>query len=143
MNTAQRIAETVDRHLIEKTEIVVFGSAALLLDPRFAEHLAARVTNDVDIIIPAEREMKVEADRGFWSAIESANKELEPEGLYITHIFPEREVTLTPEWQQHTVRLEMQALEKLSISRPRALDLVVSKMGREIPPVIPSPKGMP
>jgi hypothetical protein len=73
--------------------------------------------------------MKIGADRGFWRAIEKANHELEPEGLYITHIFPEREVTLTPEWQQHTVRLETPTLERLSISRPRILDLIVSKMG--------------
>jgi hypothetical protein len=130
MNTAQRIAEAMDRHLAEKTEIIVFGSAALLLDPHCAQHLTVRVTNDVDIIIPAEREVKVDADRGFWKAIESANKELEPEGLYITHIFPEREVTLTPEWKQHTVRLETPDLEKLRVSRPRVLDLVISKMGR-------------
>lgn len=130
MNTAQRIAETIDRHLTEKTEIVVFGSAALLLDSRYAPHLAARITNDVDIIIPAEREIKMDADRGFWGAIEKANNELESEGLYITHIFPEGEVTLTPEWLQHTVRLETPGLEKLSISRPCVLDLVVSKMGR-------------
>jgi hypothetical protein len=130
MNTAERIAAAVDRHLADNTEIVVFGSAALLLDRRYAQHLSARVTNDVDIIIPAQREMKIEADRGFWRAIEKANHELEPEGLYITHIFPEREVTLTPEWQQHTVRLETPTLERLSISRPRILDLIVSKMGR-------------
>ena len=130
MNTAQRIAESIDRHLAEKTEVIVFGSAALLLDLHFAKHLTARVTNDVDIIIPAEGEVKVDADRGFWKAIESANKELEPEGLYITHIFPEREVTLTPEWKQHTVPLKTPGLERLSISRPRVLDLIVSKMGR-------------
>lgn len=130
MNSAQRIAETLDRHLTEKTEIVVFGAAAVMLDPRYTQHLNARVTNDVDIIIPAEREVQVDADRDFWNAVEKANKDLESEGLYISHIFPERQVTLTPEWQQHTVRLETPGLKKLSISRPRALDLVISKMGR-------------
>jgi hypothetical protein len=130
MNTAQRIAATVDRHLVEKTDIVVFGSAALMLDPAYAQHLATRMTNDVDIIIPAQRELQVESDKGFWDAIEAANKELKSEGLYITHIFPEREVALTPEWQQHVVRLETPNLEKLTISRPRVLDLAISKMGR-------------
>lgn len=130
MNNAERIAGSLDHHLTEKTEIVVFGSAALLLDPRYARHFAARVTNDVDIIIPAERELKVDSDQGFWRAIEAANKELEPDGLYVTHIFPEREVALTPEWQQHTVRLEIPNLNNLTIVRPRVLDLIVSKMGR-------------
>lgn len=130
MNNAERIAASLDRHLTGKTEIVVFGSAALMLDSRFARHLSARITDDVDIIIPAAREMKVDSDAGFWRAIETANKELEPEGLYVTHIFPEREVTLTSEWQDHLVRLETPALKHLSIARPRVLDLIVSKMGR-------------
>ena len=130
MNNAERIAASLNHHLTEETEIVVFGSAALLLDPRYARHFAARVTNDVDIIIPAERELKVDSDQGFWRAIEAANKELEPDGLYVTHIFPEREVALTPEWQQHIVRLEIPNLNNLTIVRPRVLDLIVSKMGR-------------
>ena len=130
MNTAQRIVAVMDRHLADNTEVIVFGSAALLLDVRYAPHLIARATNDVDIIIPADREVKMDADRGFWHAIESANKELEPEGLYITHIFPEREVVLTPEWKQHVVTLENFGLNKLRLMRPRVLDLIISKMGR-------------
>jgi hypothetical protein len=130
MNNAEQIAASIDRHLTAPTEIVVFGSAALMLDRRYAVRLSGRITNDVDIIIPAERELKIESDQGFWKAIESANKELEPTGLYITHIFPEREVTLTPEWQGHIVRLETPHFKNLSITRPRVLDLIVSKMGR-------------
>lgn len=130
MNAAQTIAETLDRHLTQPTEVVVFGAAALLLDRKFASRLAGRSTNDVDIIIPKEREMRVDADRPFWRAVEKTNQELEPKGLYITHIFPEREVALTPEWKQHTVPLHNDRLAKLSLQRPRMLDLVISKMGR-------------
>ncbi len=130
MNAAQTIAETLDRHLTQPTEVVVFGAAALLLDRKFAGRLAGRSTNDVDIIIPKEREMRVDADRTFWRAVEKTNQELEPKGLYITHIFPEREVALTPEWKQHLVPLHNDKLAKLSLQRPRMLDLVVSKMGR-------------
>ena len=130
MNNAERIAAAIDHHLTEKSEIVVFGSAALMLDRRYAEYMPTRVTHDVDIIIPNERELKMDSDRSFWHAIDAANKELEPEGLYVTHIFPEREVTLTPEWQQHAVRLENPALNNLTIIRPRILDLIISKMGR-------------
>jgi hypothetical protein len=130
MNAAQTIAETLDRHLTQPTEVVVFGAAALLLDRKFASRLAGRSTNDVDIIIPKEREMRVDADRPFWRAVEKTNQELESKGLYITHIFPEREVALTPEWKQHTVPLHNDKLTKLSLQRPRMLDLIVSKMGR-------------
>lgn len=130
MNNAERIVAAIDRHLRGKNEIVVFGSAALMLDRRYADHFAARVTYDVDIIIPRDRELQIESDQNFWQAIASANKELEPEGLYVTHIFPEREVTLTPEWKDHAVQLETPAFNHLHITRPRVLDLVVSKMGR-------------
>jgi hypothetical protein len=130
MNAAQTIAETLNRHLTQPTEVVVFGAAALLLDRKFAGRLAGRSTNDVDIIIPKERELRVDADRTFWRAVEKTNQELESKGLYITHIFPEREVALTPEWKQHTVPLHHEKLSKLSLQRPRMLDLVVSKMGR-------------
>ncbi len=130
MNAAQTIAETLDRHLTRPTEVVVFGAAALLLDRKFAGRMAGRSTNDVDIIIPQEREIKVDADRTFWRAVEKTNQELETKGLYISHIFPEREVALTPEWKQHTVPLHHDSLTKLMLLRPRMLDLVVSKMGR-------------
>lgn len=130
MNAAQTIAETLDRHLTQPTEVVVFGAGALLLDRKFAGRLAGRSTNDVDIIIPKERELRIDADRTFWRAVEKTNQELESKGLYITHIFPEREVALTPEWKQHIVPLHHDKLSKLSLQRPRMLDLVVSKMGR-------------
>lgn len=130
MNAAQTIAETLNRHLTQPTEVVVFGAAALLLDHKFAIRMAGRSTNDVDIIIPKEREVQVDTDRAFWQAVEKTNRELEPKGLYITHIFPEREVVLTPEWRKHTVPLHHESLARLNLLRPRILDLVISKMGR-------------
>jgi len=130
MNPTQTIAETLDRNLTRPTEIVVFGAAALLLDRKFALRMGGRTTNDIDIIIPADRELKVNTDREFWRALDATNRELEPSGLYITHIFPEREVALTPEWKQHTVPLPQERLTKLNLLRPRVLDLVISKMGR-------------
>lgn len=130
MNAAQMIVETLDRHLTQPTDVVVFGAAALLLDRQLAGRLAGRSTNDVDIIIPSERELRVDADRPFWRAVERTNRELGSKGLYITHIFPEREVALTPEWKRHIVPLHQEKLTRLSLQRPRMLDLVVSKMGR-------------
>jgi hypothetical protein len=130
VNTAQIIASTLDRHLQESTEVIVFGSAALLLDPEFAPQLGGRMTNDIDVIVPAGRELMIDADTQFWAAIEATNRELASRGLYITHIFPEREVVLTPEWKQHLVTLPNPALNRLRLFRPRILDLIVSKMGR-------------
>lgn len=130
MNPAQTIAQTLDRHLTQRTEVVVFGAAALLLDKAFAVRMPGRKTNDIDIIIPSHREMQIEADRNFWKALEATNHELKRQGLYITHIFAERQVALTPEWKQHTVALPQDGLANLRLQRPRVLDLAVSKMGR-------------
>ncbi|HWL53223.1 MAG TPA: DUF6036 family nucleotidyltransferase [Chthoniobacteraceae bacterium] len=130
MNNAQRIVAVLDRHLTTDIEIIVFGSAAMMLDPMGSDHLKARQTNDVDIIIPSQLELMIEANEDFWNAIEAANREMEPDGLYISHIFPEQEVTLTPEWQNHLMFLPIAGLERLKVWRPRMLDLIVSKMGR-------------
>ncbi|MSU50603.1 MAG: hypothetical protein EXS37_16205 [Opitutus sp.] len=102
----------------------------MLLDRNFAPRLTGRMTNDIDVILPSGRELAIDADAQFWDAISATNRELEAKGLYITHIFPEREVVLTPEWKQFIVPLPYPGLKKLRLSRPRMLDLVVSKMGR-------------
>ena len=130
MNSAQKIAETLDRHLEQPTEIVVFGAGALLLDPQYAAQLQGRMTNDIDVIVPTERELHLDSDKSFWSAVGKTNAELESQGLYITHIFPEKEVALTPEWKSHLVPLLHPEFSKLKLVRPRVLDLVVTKMGR-------------
>lgn len=130
MNPAQTIAETLDRHLTRRTPMVVFGSAALLLDQQFAPRLTGRMTNDIDFIIPAHREMAVNADQQFWDAVKLANQELAAKRLFITHIFPESEVVLTPEWKHGTVAMPNAKLANLCLSRPSILDLVLSKMGR-------------
>lgn len=130
MNNAQRLAMELDRHLTRETSIIVFGSAAFLLNPEVHELLQGRQTNDIDIIIPAQLEMAIDADAVFWDAIEATNREMEPRGLYISHIFPEEEVVLTPEWQDHLRPLAVSGLQHLRISCPRTLDMVLSKMGR-------------
>ncbi|XAE57513.1 hypothetical protein OH491_04650 [Termitidicoccus mucosus] len=101
-----------------------------MLDHRFAERMVGRLTHDIDIIVPETRELQVNTDRQFWHALEVTNRELERKKLYITHIFPENEVTLTPEWKQHTVALLNPQWPKLNLIRPHVLDLIVSKMGR-------------
>ncbi|MGH8020136.1 MAG: DUF6036 family nucleotidyltransferase [Opitutaceae bacterium] len=130
MNPALRIARALDQHLGHATPVVIFGTGALLLDPAFEARLAGRMTNDIDLIIPQEHEMEIEADEGFWSAIDATNRDLESSGLYLTHIFPEREVVLTPEWKDHAQPISRPEFRHLQVFRPRMLDLILSKMGR-------------
>jgi hypothetical protein len=54
--------------------------------------MAERKTIDIDIIIPDHRELQIEADASFRKALEVTNRELEKQGLYITHTFAESQV---------------------------------------------------
>lgn len=130
MNRAHRIAATLDGFLTKETPVIVFGAGAILLDPAFAPSLQNRETNDLDFIIPSDRELQVNSDHQFWEAKDAPNRALEPEGLFLSHIFVEHQVVLSKEWQQHLRPLAHPEFRFLRVSRPRTLDLVLSKMVR-------------
>ena len=65
----------------------------------------------------------------FWEAQQHTNAELEPEGLYVTHLFRELEVILTPDWLSRRVRIPLE-LRRLAVFRPATLDLILTKMAR-------------
>jgi hypothetical protein len=93
MNNPLRILQTLDRHLTATAEITLFGRAALALGyaagpPAFA------ATHDVDAILPLAWLAAGDQNLDFWRAQQRANAELEPEGLYVTHLFRELEVRL-------------------------------------------------
>jgi hypothetical protein len=50
-------------------------------------------------------------------------------GLYITPLFRELEIILTPDWLTRRVRVPLE-LRKLTVFRPTALDLILTKMAR-------------
>lgn len=68
--------------------------------------------------------------RIFWHAVELTNAQLEPDELYLTHLFREVDVILQPDWFTHRVPLPPLQLEKLSVFRPRVADLILTKMAR-------------
>ena len=90
---------------------------------------AAR-TQDVDVIISMVQEKELSEDLGFWDAIEATNAELTAQGLYITHLFGEREIFLRFDWQEHLVAVTRPVLRCLRLFRPAGIDLVLSKMMR-------------
>lgn len=94
MNNPERILHTLDRQLRQPTRIVLFGRAALALGYTTSPEEFG-VTQDVDAILPAVQMARIEADQQFWDALESANKELEPTGLYMTHLFTDDQVVLS------------------------------------------------
>jgi len=128
MNNPLRILQTLDRHLTAPAEITLFGRAALALGyPASPGAFAA--THDVDAILPLVWLAAEDENLDFWQAQQRANTELEPEGLYLTHLFRELEVILTPTWLSQRVRISL-GLPRLTVFRPATLDLILTKMAR-------------
>jgi hypothetical protein len=95
INNPQRILQTLDSYLEKETRIVLFGRAALALGfgdrgARFGK------TQDVDAILPMIEMAKIESDAQFWRAIELTNRSLEKSGLYLSHLFTDRQVRWKP-----------------------------------------------
>lgn len=128
MNNPLHILQTLDRHLTQLAEITIFGRAALALG--FPNSPAAfATTQDVDAILPLSWLEAEDQNQDFWQAQQKTNAELEPSGLYITHLFRELEIILTPDWITHRVRVPLE-LRRLMVFRPTALDLILTKMAR-------------
>src|SRR5690606_33860313 len=64
---------------------------------------------------------------------EITNEELEPSGLYMTHLFLESQVILSPSWLDHLEPIEMKNLNLLRLFRPSTGDLLLTKMMRVDP----------
>ena len=128
MNNPLRILTTLDRHLGLQAELTIFGRAALALGFTDCPPLFA-TTRDVDAILPLAWLAAQDENLDFWDAQQKTNAELEPEGLYITHLFRELEVIVRPNWLTYRVPLSL-GLAKLAVWRPSAMDLVLTKMAR-------------
>lgn len=128
MNNPLHILQTLDRHLTQPAEITIFGRAALALG--FPNSPAAfATTQDVDAILPLSWLDAADENLDFWQAQQKTNTELEPTGLYITHLFRELEIILPPDWLTHRVRVPVE-FRNLAVFRPSTLDLILTKMAR-------------
>ncbi|MEY4325988.1 MAG: hypothetical protein RIS24_2159 [Verrucomicrobiota bacterium] len=133
MDNATRILCCLDYHLDHEVRLILYGRAAIQLGFPGAPEAVAR-SLDVDAIIPVGQVETLAADQGFWDAQEAANRELEPSGLYITHLFPSDMVILRADWLDHLVPLEKPATRHLKLFRPATVDLVLTKMMRGADP---------
>ncbi len=122
------ILQALDRHLDHPVELTLYGRAALALG--FSPHLPQHeTTQDVDAIIPLAQLDALHADGQFWDARDATNAELAGRGLYLTHLFTEADVFLTPEWLGRRVPIPS-SLARLRLFRPATIDLVLTKMMR-------------
>lgn len=126
---AETILRAFDRHLKAPTTLVLYGRAALVLGFEQAPADAA-LSLDVDAILSIQQSQALDSDPDFWEALEAANLELEPSGLYLTHLFEETQVVLRPNWLDHLIPITRLSLHHLKLYRPSDLDLLLTKMMR-------------
>ncbi len=127
-----RILTALDRHLGGPFRLYIYGRSAIVLGfPEASAEMAA--TMDVDAILPASEVGAIERNDDFWAAQDKVNKELCDAGLYFTHLFEDRQVILTPDWQSNAVPVPELPLERLDVWRPSTADLVLTKMMRVDP----------
>lgn len=128
MSNPLRILRTLDRHLSLPTELTLFGRSALALGYPQAPAIF-HSTQDVDGILPLAWLRPPDEHEDFWQAVQRTNSELEPDGLYLTHLFRETDVILQPDWIDRRIRLDL-GLSKLTVFRPAGVDLILTKMAR-------------
>ncbi len=118
------ILETLDRHLSAPGHIRLLGGAALILG-----YGRQRSTEDADLLLD-DTEFRALIDQSeFGDALERTNRELEPRGLYLTHIWGPEQQILTPTWREHCRPLTL-GLPRLTASVLGPMDLIVSKLAR-------------
>lgn len=129
MINAERILSALDARLDHQVDLVIYGRAAISLGFDNPPEDVSK-TLDVDVIIPLTQLNRFREDQNFWDAQEATNRELEKEGLYITHLFRADQVFLRPDWEQHLVPITRPKTRWLRLLRPATLDLVLTKMMR-------------
>lgn len=129
INNPKRILGTLDSYLERETRIILFGRAALTLGfGDFGGKFGA--TQDVDAILPTVEMTRIESDIQFWEAVDKTNRELEPTGLYVSHLFTDRQVVLTERWLEKIVEIPSGEYKYLRLFRPSSIDLILTKMMR-------------
>jgi hypothetical protein len=119
------ILRCLDRHLTGPGMVRLFGGAALILC-----YGRARQTEDADLLLDDAECRALIDGASFGEALEAANAELNPQGLYLTHIFgPEQEI-LAPGWRERCRRVAIPGLRRLDVWSLGPLDLALTKLGR-------------
>ena len=129
MINVERILATLDKSLDHQVSLVIYGRAAIALGFESPPE-TVKQTLDVDAIIPLSQNEVFRADSNFWDAQEATNRELEKDGLYITHLFEADQVFLRRDWERHLVPITHPSTRWLRLFRPATLDLVLTKMMR-------------
>ena len=126
MTYAERILGELDGQLDGVVELTLYGWAAFLLgfeDPpiQFSQSM------DVDAVLWLGQADEMEENTNFWDALEQANKALEPEGFYMSHLFEEDQVILKADWKANRKPIPGN-WNNLNLYRLSDQDLLLSKL---------------
>jgi hypothetical protein len=124
-----RLLVALDEHLDHTVRLVIYGRAAVWLGFDGVPPEVGR-TRDVDGILSEDDVAALNTDMQFWDARDAVHERFQNEGLYITHLFPAKEVFLRRNWLEQIIPVSRLRLRHLKLFRPATLDLVLTKMMR-------------
>jgi hypothetical protein len=122
---AELILQALDRHLEGPGTIRLLGGAALILG-----YGLDRATEDVDLLQDEAEVRALIETAEFGAALEATNRELEPRGLYLTHIWGPEQLILSSGWRARCRPLTLASLQKLRLEVLGPADLLISKLAR-------------
>jgi hypothetical protein len=129
MTNAERIVSTLDSLLDHEVSLVIYGRAAVALGFTSPPREVAN-SLDVDVILRDSHTAALDADDQFWDSQAAVNTKLDREGLYMTHLFGERQVFLRRQWESEILPVLRPPLKFLRLFRPATIDLILTKMMR-------------
>jgi hypothetical protein len=131
VNNAKRILSALDSKLNAAVELTLYGRAAFLLGFKDAPDEFAQ-SKDIDAILWLGQADELARTTNFWEAVEGVNRMFRDQELYISHLFEEDQVVLTPEWKNQRVPIHG-SWKRLMVYRLGDIDLFLSKLMRNDP----------
>lgn len=131
MNNAERILSALDCKLNAAVELTLYGRAAFVLGFKDAPEEFAQ-SKDIDAILWIGQADELARTTNFWEALEEVNRMFRDQELYISHLFEEDQVVLTPEWKNQRIPIHG-SWNKLRVYRLGDIDLFLSKLMRNDP----------
>lgn len=129
MSPAARLIAALDGKLNAPVELTLYGRAALALGFQDAPREYA-ASHDVDAVLWLGQAEELACRSNFWEAVAAVNEEFRDEGLYVSHLFEEHQVVLTPQWRENRVSIPRE-LQRLALFRLGDVDLFLSKLMRD------------
>lgn len=129
MSPAERIIAALDAKLNAPVELTLYGRAALSLGFRDAPPEYA-ASHDVDAVLWLGQAEELARSSNFWEAVAAVNEEFREQELFVSHLFEEHQVVLTPAWRENRVLIPRDS-QRLALFRLGDVDLFLSKLMRD------------